>query len=33
VEYPPASEILADIEGLYKELGGVLEELGGLLNE
>lgn len=32
VEYPPASEIMADIDGLYKELGGVLEELGGLLN-
>lgn len=33
VEYPPTSEILADIDGLYKELGNVLEELGGLLNE
>lgn len=33
VEYPPASEIMADIDGLYKELGGVLGELGGLLNE
>ncbi|MBD5144751.1 MAG: SAM-dependent DNA methyltransferase [Ruminococcus sp.] len=33
VEYPPASEIMADIDGLYKELGGVLSELGGLLNE
>lgn len=33
VEYPPASEIMADIEGLYKELGGVLAELGGLLDE
>lgn len=27
VEYPPTSEIMADIEGLYKELGGVLKEL------
>lgn len=33
VEYPPASEIMADIDELYKELGGVLSELGGLLNE
>ena len=33
VEYPPTSEIMADIDGLYKELGGVLSELGGLLNE
>lgn len=33
VEYPPASEIMADIDGLYKELGGVLAELGGLFNE
>lgn len=33
VEYPPASEILADIDGLYTELSGVLTELGGLLNE
>lgn len=32
VEYPPTSEIMADIDGLYKELGGVLSELGGLLN-
>lgn len=32
VEYPPASEILADIDGLYKELGGVLAELGGLID-
>jgi len=33
VEYPPASEIMADIDGLYKELGGVLAKLGGLLDE
>ncbi|WP_024858712.1 type I restriction-modification system subunit M [Ruminococcus albus] len=33
VEYPPTSEIMADLDGLYKELGGVLSELGGLLNE
>lgn len=32
VEYPPTSEIMADIDGLYKELGGVLSELEGLLN-
>lgn len=32
VEYPPTSEIMADIDGLYKELGGVLSELGGLVN-
>lgn len=32
VEYPPTSEIMADIDGLYKELGGVLSELGGLLD-
>ena len=32
VEYPPTGEIMADLDGLYKELGGVLEELGGLLN-
>ena len=33
VEYPPTSEIMADIDGLYRELGGLLEELGGALNE
>ncbi len=33
VEYPPTGEIMADLDGLYKELGGVLSELGGLLNE
>ncbi len=33
VEYPPTSEIMADIDELYKELGGVLSELGGLLSE
>ena len=32
VEYPPTSEILADLDGLYKELGEVLAELGGLVN-
>ena len=31
VEYPPTSEIMADLNGLYQELGGVLSELGGLL--
>ena len=31
VEYPPTSEILADLDGLYKELGEVLAELGGVL--
>jgi type I restriction enzyme M protein len=33
VEYPPTEEIMAEIDGLYKELGGVLSELGGMLNE
>ena len=33
VEYPPTSEILNDLDGLYKELGEVLTELGGLVNE
>lgn len=32
VEYPPTGEIMADLDGLYKELGDVLSELGGLLN-
>jgi len=32
VEYPPTGEIMADLDGLYKELGGLLEELGGTLN-
>jgi type I restriction enzyme M protein len=32
VEYPPTGEIMADLDGLYKELGSVLSELGGLLN-
>ena len=31
VEYPPTGEIMAELDGLYKELGGVLSELGGLL--
>jgi len=33
VEYPPTSEILAELDGLYKQLGGVLTELGGLLDD
>lgn len=33
VEYPPTSEIMAELDGLYKELGGMLSELGDLLNE
>lgn len=33
IEYPPTSEIMAELDGLYKELGSVLSELGGLLNE
>lgn len=33
VEYPPTSEILAELDGLYKELGGALTELGGMLDE
>ena len=33
VEYPPTSELLAELDGLYKELGDTLNELGGLLNE
>ena len=33
VEYPPTSEIMAELDGLYKELGVVLAELGGLLDE
>lgn len=32
VEYPPTGEIMADLDGLYKELGGLLKELGGALN-
>lgn len=31
VEYPPTSEIMAELDSLYKELGGVLSELGGIL--
>ena len=31
VEYPPTSEILAELNGLYSQLGGVLTELVGLL--
>ncbi len=33
VEYPPTSEIMSDLNGLYQELGGVLSELGELLSE
>ena len=33
VDYPPTSEILADIDGLYKELGEVLNELEGRNND
>jgi len=33
VEYPPTSEIMAELNGLYKELGGVLSDLEGVLNE
>lgn len=32
VEYPPTSEIMAELDGLYKKLGSVLSELGDLLN-
>ena len=32
VEYPPTSEILAEIDEIYKELGKGLTELGGLLD-
>ena len=31
VEYPPTSDILAEINGLYDELGGMLKELGGVV--
>ena len=31
VEYPPTSEIMAELDGLYKELGGMLSELGVIL--
>ena len=31
VEYPPTSEIMADIDGLYKEFGGVLTDLKNML--
>ncbi len=33
VEYPPTSEIMADLNGLYKELGSMLSDLKGVLNE
>ena len=33
VEYPPTSEIMAELDGLYKELGGVLSKLEEMLNE
>ena len=32
VEYPPTSEILAELNGLYQKLGGALQELGGMLD-
>lgn len=31
VEYPPTSEIMAELDGLYKELGGVLNELDSMI--
>ncbi len=33
VEYPPTSEIMAELDGFYKELGGMLSDLKGVLNE
>ena len=33
VEYPPTSELLSELDSLYKELGETLNKLGGLLNE
>ena len=33
VEYPPTSEIMAELDGLYAELGDAMKELGGLLDE
>ena len=33
VEYQPTSELLSELDSLYKELGETLNELGGLLNE
>ncbi|MCM1315978.1 MAG: type I restriction-modification system subunit M [Alistipes senegalensis] len=33
VEYPPTSEIMAELDGLYKEMGNVLKNLEELLNE
>ena len=32
VEYPPTGEILAELNGLYSQLGGALQELGGMLD-
>ena len=32
VEYPPTSEILAELNGLYQELGDTLSELEGAMN-
>lgn len=31
VEYPPTSEIMAELNGLYKELGSVLNELNSII--
>ena len=33
VEYPPTSELLSELDSLYKELGETLNELGNLLNK
>lgn len=32
-QYPPTSELLADINDLYADLGTVLSDIGGMLNE
>ncbi len=33
VEYPPTADIMAELNGLYKELGSVLSDLEGVLSE
>ena len=33
IEYPPTSEIMAELNDLYEDLGGMLSELGDILNE
>ncbi|MDE6706470.1 MAG: type I restriction-modification system subunit M [Oscillospiraceae bacterium] len=33
IEYPPTSEIMAELNDLYEDLGGMLEDLKGVLNE